>query len=142
MSFKASQIRYRSVILIIVESGVFMAISKTIEFVLFELSPNDGLTGLNAFYIPLDCMPQIMVSLDQKKRSPGCTYEHFVREYVLHLSCWQSVKVSHRLVQTHTQEINGTPLYLWASCPVGARRMVQSIPLDLPNPLPASSNAL
>jgi len=138
MSFKASQIRYRSVILIIVESGVFMAISKTIEFVLFELSPNDGLTGLNAFYIPLDCMPQIMVSLDQKKRIPGCTYEYFIREYVLHLSCWLSVKVSHRLVRTHTQEINGTPLYLWASYPAGVRRM----PLDLPNPLPASSNAL
>ena len=71
MSFKTSQVRYRSVILIIVESGIFMAISKTIEFVLFELSPNDGLDGLNAFYIPLDCMPQIMVSPNLKKYSPG-----------------------------------------------------------------------
>jgi hypothetical protein len=61
-SFEASLRRYRFVIVLIVESGAFMAISKIIEFILFKLAPNDGLDGLNALYIPMDCMPQIMVS--------------------------------------------------------------------------------
>ncbi|PAV19446.1 hypothetical protein PNOK_0438000 [Pyrrhoderma noxium] len=60
MSFGSSQIKYRYLILLIVESGVFIAISKTIEFILFELSPNDGLDGNNALYIVMDCMPQVM----------------------------------------------------------------------------------
>ncbi|KDR69694.1 hypothetical protein GALMADRAFT_145406 [Galerina marginata CBS 339.88] len=59
-SFGPSLLRYRSIILLIVESGVFMAVSKIIEFTLFQLAPDDGLDGLNALYIPLDCMPQIM----------------------------------------------------------------------------------
>jgi hypothetical protein len=59
--FGPSLHRYRSVILFIVESGVFMAISKIIEFTLFQIAPENGLIGLNALYIPLDCMPQIMV---------------------------------------------------------------------------------
>ena len=65
MSFGSSQIKYRYLILLIVESGVFIAISKTIEFILFELSPNDGLDGNNALYIVMDCMPQVMVSYDR-----------------------------------------------------------------------------
>ncbi|KAF8968800.1 hypothetical protein BDZ97DRAFT_1790714 [Flammula alnicola] len=60
MSFGPSQTRYRSVILLILESGMFMSISKMIEFILFQLAPDDGLDGLNALYIPMDCMPQIM----------------------------------------------------------------------------------
>lgn len=60
MSFGSSQIKYRYMILLIVESGVVIAISKTIEFILFELSPDDGLDGNNALYIVMDCMPQIM----------------------------------------------------------------------------------
>lgn len=40
-----------------------MAVSKTIEFVLFILAPQDGLNGLNALYVPMECMPQIMVSV-------------------------------------------------------------------------------
>ena len=61
-SFGESLRRYRLVIVLIVESGAFMAISKIIEFTLFKLAPDDGLNGLNALYIPMDCMPQIMVS--------------------------------------------------------------------------------
>ena len=38
-----------------------MSVSKLIEFTLFLLAPADGLDGLNALYIPMDCMPQIMV---------------------------------------------------------------------------------
>jgi len=57
----SSRTRYRSALIIIVESGVFMSISKLIEFTLFVLAPVDGLEGLNALYIPMDCMPQIMV---------------------------------------------------------------------------------
>ncbi|KAF8509049.1 hypothetical protein JB92DRAFT_2814410 [Gautieria morchelliformis] len=60
MSFGPSQRRYHYVILLIVESGVVMAASKTLEFILFMLAPNDGLDGLNALYIVMDCMPQIM----------------------------------------------------------------------------------
>ncbi|KAJ3563353.1 hypothetical protein NP233_g8994 [Leucocoprinus birnbaumii] len=60
MSFSTSSIRYNHVILLIVESGVIMTISKSLEFILFELSPPDGLVGLNALYIVMDCMPQIM----------------------------------------------------------------------------------
>ena len=60
--FGASLRRYRFVIVLIVESGAIMAISKVIEFTLFKLAPDDGLNGLNALYIPMDCMPQIMVS--------------------------------------------------------------------------------
>ncbi|KAJ3576415.1 hypothetical protein NP233_g451 [Leucocoprinus birnbaumii] len=60
MRFSASTARYNHLILLIVESGVLITLSKVIEFILFELSPNDGLEGLNAFYIVMDCMPQIM----------------------------------------------------------------------------------
>lgn len=61
MSFGPSQVRYNYVILLIIESGVVMTISKTLEFVLFQLAPDDGLNGNNALYIVMDCMPQIMV---------------------------------------------------------------------------------
>ena len=74
--FGPSVRRYRFVIVLIVESGVFMAISKIIEFTLFQLAPDDGLNGLNALYIPMDCMPQIMVgSLFNSNR---CDFSHLV----------------------------------------------------------------
>ena len=53
---------YRSLILLILESGVIMCVSKFIEWILYFLAPEDGLNGLNALYIPMDCMPQIMVN--------------------------------------------------------------------------------
>ncbi|KAJ3805131.1 hypothetical protein F5876DRAFT_19628, partial [Lentinula aff. lateritia] len=59
-SLGKSNIRYNYVILMIIESGLVMAISKTLEFILFELAPDNGLDGLNALYIVMDCMPQIM----------------------------------------------------------------------------------
>ena len=61
MSFGSSQIKYRYLILLIIESGVFITVSKTIEFILFKVAPDDGLDGNNALYIIMDCMPQIMV---------------------------------------------------------------------------------
>ena len=55
VSFTSSQIKYHYLILLIVESGIFVAAAKTIEFVLFLLSPDNGLEGLNGFmsYIKL-----------------------------------------------------------------------------------------
>lgn len=61
MHFGDSKIKYRFIILLILESGLVMTISKTIELILFELAPADG-HELNALYIVVDCMPQIMVS--------------------------------------------------------------------------------
>lgn len=61
-SFVSSQVKYRYLILLIVESGIFVAVAKIIEFILFVLSPDNGLEGLNALYIIMECMPQIMVS--------------------------------------------------------------------------------
>jgi len=51
---------YNKIILLIVESGLVMGVSKIIEFVLFQIAPGDGLSGLNALYIVMDSMPQIM----------------------------------------------------------------------------------
>jgi len=58
--FWNSKSRYNRVILLILETGVVMTISKTMEFILFMLAPDDGLNGLNALYIVMDAMPQIM----------------------------------------------------------------------------------
>ena len=52
---------YNKIILLIVESGLVMGVSKIIEFVLFNIAPGDGLSGMNALYIVMDSMPQIMV---------------------------------------------------------------------------------
>jgi len=49
-----------------------MAASKAIEFTLFLLAPPDGLNGLNALYIIMDCMPQIMVSFSFVKLTEKC----------------------------------------------------------------------
>lgn len=59
----SSKVRYRVIILLIIESGLFITASKLIEFTLFQLAPDDGIGGLNAMYIPFDCMPQITVRL-------------------------------------------------------------------------------
>ena len=61
-SFVSSQVKYRYLILLIVESGIVVAVAKIIEFILFVLSPDNGPEGLNALYIIMECMPQIMVS--------------------------------------------------------------------------------
>ena len=76
--FGPSVRRYRFVIVLIVESGVFMAVSKIIEFTLFQLAPDDGLNGLNALYIPMDCMPQIMVGSLSLFTSNRCDFSHLV----------------------------------------------------------------
>jgi hypothetical protein len=52
---------YNKIILLIVESGLVMGVAKIIEFVLFQIAPGDGLSGMNALYIVMDSMPQIMV---------------------------------------------------------------------------------
>ncbi|KAG7442330.1 uncharacterized protein BT62DRAFT_444584 [Guyanagaster necrorhizus] len=52
--------RYRTLLLIIIESGVLVTIAKAFEFGLYQYAPGDGLNGLNAMYIPFDCMPQTM----------------------------------------------------------------------------------
>ena len=72
LTFGPSQHKYDYVILLIVESGVVMAASKAIEFTLFLLAPPDGLNGLNALYIIMDCMPQIMVSFSFVKLTEKC----------------------------------------------------------------------
>jgi len=56
----SAQTPYNKIILLIVESGLVMGVSKIIEFVLFNIAPGDGLSGMNALYIVMDSMPQIM----------------------------------------------------------------------------------
>jgi hypothetical protein len=54
--------RTRSALLLLIESGAFVFAIKLIEFVLFELSPDDGINGLNALYIVFEVIPQVIVS--------------------------------------------------------------------------------
>lgn len=61
MANLSAQTPYNKIILLIVESGLVMGVSKIIEFVLFNIAPGDGLSGMNALYIVMDSMPQIMV---------------------------------------------------------------------------------
>ncbi|KAK0244717.1 hypothetical protein EDD85DRAFT_898657 [Armillaria nabsnona] len=51
--------RYRTLLLVIIESGLIVTIAKAFEYGLYQYAPGDGLNGLNAMYIPFDCMPQI-----------------------------------------------------------------------------------
>ncbi|KAG7442308.1 uncharacterized protein BT62DRAFT_973830 [Guyanagaster necrorhizus] len=51
--------RYQTLLLVIIESGALVTITKAFEFGLYKHAPGDGLNGLNAMYIPFDCMPQI-----------------------------------------------------------------------------------
>jgi hypothetical protein len=77
MTYSSAGSHYRQILLLIIESGLVITCFKTLEFILFELSPN-GLVGLNALYVLflpllphlnpfyrryviLDSMPQIMV---------------------------------------------------------------------------------
>jgi len=83
-----SRTRYRSVILLLVESGVFISISKLIEFTLFLLAPLDGLHGLNALYIQMDSMPQVMVQWLCPSHQGQIILIVNYRVSVRHLSCW------------------------------------------------------
>ncbi|PBK62198.1 hypothetical protein ARMSODRAFT_861235, partial [Armillaria solidipes] len=51
--------RYRTLLLVIIESGLLVTITKAFEYGLYQYAPGSGLNGLNAMYIPFDCMPQI-----------------------------------------------------------------------------------
>ena len=65
-----------------------MSISKLIEFTLFLLAPADGLHGLNALYIAMDCMPQIMVWYLCSSHQGQIILIGHHRVSVRHLSCW------------------------------------------------------
>ncbi|KAI0072735.1 hypothetical protein K474DRAFT_1667460 [Panus rudis PR-1116 ss-1] len=52
--------RYRTVVLVVLETGMLVTVGKLVEFILFQLAPDDGLDGNNALYIVMDCMPQLM----------------------------------------------------------------------------------
>ncbi|PFH47752.1 hypothetical protein AMATHDRAFT_50073 [Amanita thiersii Skay4041] len=56
-----SGVRYTFIVLVVLESGLFMAAAKITEYVLFTLTPDDGngAHGLNSLYIIYECMPQI-----------------------------------------------------------------------------------
>ncbi|KAL1945067.1 hypothetical protein VTO73DRAFT_2687 [Trametes versicolor] len=58
-ALNASGGQYTRVLLLLIESGAFIAIAKISEFVLYELEPDDGLSGMNAIEIVFECMPQI-----------------------------------------------------------------------------------
>ncbi|KAI0630792.1 hypothetical protein C8Q77DRAFT_1075369 [Trametes polyzona] len=50
---------YKRILLLLIESGAFVAAAKLTEFVLFQLAPDDGIDGLNAIDVVYECMPQI-----------------------------------------------------------------------------------
>ncbi|KAI0083054.1 hypothetical protein BDY19DRAFT_981050 [Irpex rosettiformis] len=56
---KAYQSTYRTLVLVLIESGVVIAVAKLLEFILFQLASEDGLSGFNALYIVFDMIPQI-----------------------------------------------------------------------------------
>ncbi|KAI0346710.1 hypothetical protein BDW22DRAFT_1352879 [Trametopsis cervina] len=51
--------KYRLVLLLLIESGVVIAISKVIEFSLFRAVIGNALDGFNALYVVFDMIPQI-----------------------------------------------------------------------------------
>jgi len=51
---------YFRVILLVVESGLFLAAAKIVEFALYRVSVNIGTGGDHSLWIVLNCMPQIM----------------------------------------------------------------------------------
>ncbi|KAI0072732.1 hypothetical protein K474DRAFT_1711331 [Panus rudis PR-1116 ss-1] len=53
-------VRYRTLVLVILETGMLVTVGKFLEFLLFNLAPADGIGGNNALYIIMDCMPQLM----------------------------------------------------------------------------------
>lgn len=57
-----SYLPHRIVVLAILEAGLLVTIAKFLEFLFFELAPINGLTGNNALYVMMECMPQLMVS--------------------------------------------------------------------------------
>jgi hypothetical protein len=54
--------RTQSAMLLLIESGAFLFAAKLVEFVLFQLTPHNGLSGFNALYIVFEMIPQIVVS--------------------------------------------------------------------------------
>ncbi|KAI0088304.1 hypothetical protein BDY19DRAFT_994212 [Irpex rosettiformis] len=50
---------YSTVLLILIESGLFIAVAKVTEFVLYKIAPDDGMNGCNGLYIIFDMIPQI-----------------------------------------------------------------------------------
>ncbi|KAI0630795.1 hypothetical protein C8Q77DRAFT_1062802 [Trametes polyzona] len=50
---------YQRVLLLLIESGALIAAAKVVEFVLYQIEPDDGLSGINAIEIVYECMPQI-----------------------------------------------------------------------------------
>ncbi|TCD70023.1 hypothetical protein EIP91_005275 [Steccherinum ochraceum] len=55
-----SYLPHRIVVLAILEAGLLVTIAKFLEFLFFELAPINGLTGNNALYVMMECMPQLM----------------------------------------------------------------------------------
>lgn len=53
--------QYTRILLLLIESGAFVAAAKLTEFILYELAPVDGLEGMNAIEVVFECMPQITV---------------------------------------------------------------------------------
>ncbi|TFY71123.1 hypothetical protein EVG20_g1895 [Dentipellis fragilis] len=51
--------KYRTIILLIIESGAVIAAAKLTEFTLFRVAPGDGRSGNNSLYIIFEMMPQI-----------------------------------------------------------------------------------
>ena len=60
-----SRMRYRAVVLVILETGGLVTLGKILEFTFFQLAPPNGLHGLNALYVVMEIMPQLMVSLQR-----------------------------------------------------------------------------
>lgn len=56
------QSTYRTLILILIESGAIIAVAKVIEFILYIIVPAGGREGPNGLYVIFDMMPQINVS--------------------------------------------------------------------------------
>ena len=54
--------RYRTIVLLIIESGAVIAAAKIVEFVLFKTAPL-ATFGNHTLYIVFDMMPQITVRL-------------------------------------------------------------------------------
>jgi len=52
--------RTRSALLLLIESGAFVFSIKLLEFILFKLTPDDGIHGLNALYVVFEVIPQVV----------------------------------------------------------------------------------
>lgn len=75
-ALNASGGQYTRVLLLLIESGAFIAIAKISEFVLYELEPDDGLSGMNAIEIVFECMPQITVRRGPRSSSARACFAY------------------------------------------------------------------